>query len=132
MSLREYRNRKKAKPISTVQNSNVNSNEAMISKTHINHQPVLLTDTDSLLTPRTVSLSNAFVTLPGRDTTLTTTTTTAAAAAAVGVLRHDIHVPVISLPQQQNLDTSSNGPMFEPVSPSEDFSSIDSTKERGM
>ena len=134
MSLREYRNRKKAKPIPTVQNSNVNSNEAMISKTHINHQPVLLTDTDSLLTPRTVSLSNAFVTLPGRDTTLTTTTTTAAAAAAaVGVLRHDIHVPVISLPQQQNLDTSSsNGPMFEPVSPSEDFSSIDSTKERGM
>jgi len=122
MSLREYQNRKKAKPTSVVHNSATNSNENVTSKNLSNYKSDLLADTDSLLTPRTLSLSNSFAPLPGRDSTLVTTN--------IGLLPPGVTIQEISQPQQQTIEVSSNGPMFEPVSPSEEYPSLGSSKER--
>ena len=124
MSFREYQNRKKAKPTSVVHNSTTNSSETISSKNLNNHKSELLTDTDSLLTPRTLSLSNSFVPLPERDSTLLTT--------SVGLVPPSVTIQEISLPQQQTVEVSSNGPVFEPVSPSEEYPSLASSKERGI
>ena len=124
MSLREYRNRKKSKPsLSITQNNIAHNSEHVPNKPLINHQSVLLPDTDSLLTPRTVSLSSTFATSLGRDTTLTT---------SVASHQGETNSRENSTTQHNNIEnSSSNGPMFEPVSPSEDFSTADSLKEKG-
>lgn len=136
MSLREYRNRKKAKPSSTATTSitartartaatTVDVNSTVI----INHdiftststitslQSALLADADSLLIPRTVSLSTGFVTGSGKESTSTTASVPSPTPTA--------------LAQQYSIDTAINGQIFEPVSPSEDFTSNDTIKEKG-
>lgn len=114
MSLREYRNRKKSKPLS---NNMASSHETLVSKALNTHQSMLLTDTDSLLTPRTLSLSIGFGSVSGRDSGLVTAPE-----------RTPAHSGLV---QQLDAEAVPNGQIFEPVSPGDDFCSADITKQRG-
>ncbi|XP_065066638.1 uncharacterized protein LOC135692444 [Rhopilema esculentum] len=106
MSLREYRNRKKTKPAATLIHGASTINEGLAAKTL--SQSILFTDTDSLLTPRTLSLSTGFTPLSGKDVTLTTSSSDSVSMTTL-------------MSSQIPIQTPSTEPLFEPVSPSEDF-----------
>ena len=106
MSLREYRNRKKTKPAATLIHGASTINEGLAAKTL--SQSILFTDTDSLLTPRTLSLSTGFTPLSCKDVTLTTSSSDSVSMTTL-------------MSSQIPIETPSTEPLFEPVSPGDDF-----------
>ena len=106
MSLIEYRNRQRTKPATTTGSSSISQPvETAVSITMPQTSSSLLNATDSLLTPRTLSLSASFPSHQESDVKETSPVASVTSVPSAG-LSHVV--------------ASANGPVFEPVSPSED------------